>query len=236
MSDALDPYAVSAAASAAAPMTLSQLAAQLADPDVPEADLRPYLTVASPRGFAPVLLPNENVVITADDPLRTRADLGLGFLNGASRARRRRRFERRLRDNDPAPLVVAEGDSWFQYPVFVEDVIDQLAPDYNICCLSAAGDEIDNMAIRKPEYLDWVARLTNEGRRLKALLISGGGNDLVGDQLAGLIHPFAAGREPAAYLDHPRFQERLRRIEAGYRAVFSSVRARWPALPIVIHG
>jgi hypothetical protein len=226
-----------APAAAAEPITLTQLTARLADPDYPEEALKPYLTVArSPRGFGPILLPSDNVVGQDQDPLRARADLGLGFLNGAARARRRRRFERRLRDGDGAPVLIAEGDSWFQFPVWVEDVVDHLSADHNVCCLSAAGDELHNMAILKPEYSEWVARLTNEGRQLRALLISGGGNDLVGDQLSGMLRRFAPGLPPAGYIDTDAFRSRMRRLESGYRTIFTTVGKRWPNLPILVHG
>lgn len=221
----------------AEPITLTELTARLADPDYPEEALKPYLTVArSPRGFGPVLLPNDNVVDRDQDPLRARADLGLGFLNGAARARRRRRFERRLRNGDAAPVLIAEGDSWFQFPIWVEDVVDHLTPDFNVCCLSAAGDELHNMAILKPEYADWVARLTDDGRQLRALLISGGGNDLVGDQLSGMLRRFSTELAAADYIDTNEFRARIARLESGYRTIFATVRRRWPNLQILVHG
>ena len=221
----------------AEPITLSELTARLADPDYPEESLKPYLIVArSPRGFGPVLLPSHNVVDRIGDPLRARADLGLGFLNGAARARRRRRFERRLRAGDPAPVLIAEGDSWFQFPVWVEDVVDHLSANFNVCCLSAAGDELHNMAILKPEYADWVARLTNDGRQLRALLVSGGGNDLVGEQLSGMLRRFTPGLPAAGYIDTEGFRARMARLESGYRTIFATVRRRWPNLPILVHG
>lgn len=221
----------------AEPITLTELTARLADPDYPEEELKLYLTVArSPRGFGPILLPNHNVVGLDQDPLRARADLGLGFLNGAARARRRRRFERRLRDGGGAPVLIAEGDSWFQFPIWVEDVVDHLNADFNVCCLSAAGDELHNMAILKPEYADWVERLTNGGRQLRALLISGGGNDLVGDQLSGMLRRFTAGLPAADYIDTDGFHARIARLESGYRTIFATVRRRWPNLQILVHG
>jgi hypothetical protein len=219
------------------PVTLTELTARLADPDYPEQALKPYLTVArSPRGFGPVLLPNHNVLDANRDPLRARADLGLGFLNGAARARRRRRFERRLRSGEGAPVLIAEGDSWFQFPVWVEDVVDHLSADHNVCCLSAAGDELHNMAILKPEYAEWVARLTDDGRQLRALLISGGGNDLVGDQLSRMLRTFSPGLPAADYVDTDAFRARIARLESGYRTIFTTVRRRWPNLPILVHG
>jgi lysophospholipase L1-like esterase len=219
-------------------MRLEELANALADPDVPEESLRPYLVaVPSPRGMGPILLPNPATVESDGDPLRVRADLGLGFLNAPFRLRRQRIFERRLAANDPRPILLAEGDSWFQYPIWLDDIVDQLMGDYTICCLSAAGDTLDNMLVRRPEYLTWLDRLIGQqGRTLDALLISAGGNDLVGGQLAGMMKPFEAGRTADWYVDNPNYSRREAEIRSGYRGMIQAVRARWPDLPVVVHG
>lgn len=217
---------------------LEELCLRLADPDTDEKSLIPYLVTDRPAsGMAPVLKPNPATVRIEGDPLRARADLGLGFLNGVYRKRRENLFRRRLARGDPRPILLAEGDSWFQYPVWLKDVIDCLQDDFVICCLSAAGDTLDNMATRKPEYLKWLRRLTElEKRTVHALLLSAGGNDLVGDQLAGMLNRFEPGRAAAWYLENEAYHAREDRVLSGYRSILAQVRAEWPELQIVIHG
>jgi lysophospholipase L1-like esterase len=217
---------------------LEELCLLLADPDTEETSLIPYLVADRPAsGMAPVLKPNPNTVRISGDPLRARADLGLGFLNGVYRKRRENLFRRRLARGDTRPLLLAEGDSWFQYPVWLKDVIDCLQDDFTVCCLSAAGDTLDNMASRKPEYLKWLKMLTEkEGRKLHAVLLSAGGNDLVGDQLAGMVNRFEAGRNAAWYVDNPAYRARENRVVEGYRSILREVRAGWPDLQVLIHG
>jgi len=40
---------------------------------------------------------------------------------------------------------VAEGDSWFHYPILLRDTLDWLSDDYAIFDLAAAGDTLENM-------------------------------------------------------------------------------------------
>lgn len=149
---------------------LDELMARLADPDVPDEELIPYVTTTQGlrAGLAPVLLPNENVDTEGSSPAaRARGDLGLGFLNSVYKARRRRLFDRRLADKDSRPAVIAEGDSWFEYPLFISDVVDYLGDDYNVLCLSSAGDELRTM-VAEAEYRDYLTRLSAKGVAFRA--------------------------------------------------------------------
>jgi hypothetical protein len=75
-------------------------------------------------------------------------------------------------------VIVAEGDSWFQFPVFVEDIIDHLnhpKNNYAISSIAYAGDWLTNM-IYEGKYVEELSI-----HRPDVFLISGGGNDLVGN-------------------------------------------------------
>ena len=110
----------------------------------------------------------------------------LGVLNRLSIPIRDRRFRRRIKagvDRTNTKVIVAEGDSWFQYPFFVTDIVDHLLRDGRVVCsLAAGGDWIGNMV-----YEDkYISELTDY--QPEVFLISGGGNDLVGgSRLATLI-------------------------------------------------
>ncbi len=84
--------------------------------------------------------------------------------------------------------IYAEGDSWFQFPVFIKDIIDWL-------------DEKDDFLIASDAYGgDWITNILYDGQYVSGLsnyapdffLISGGGNDIVGSyKIAMLVdeHP-----------------------------------------------
>lgn len=209
----------------------------LADPSVPEEALTPYLTARRDLhvGGAPVLLPNANVEVDKGTA-RSRGDIGLGFLNSIYQARRRRKFEQRLAAGDGRPVLLAEGDSWFQYPVWLDDVIDHLEPDYNVFCLSAGGDLLRTM-VAEAEYRDHLLRLQEkENVVFRAMLFSAGGNDVVGDQLRAFLKPFDRTLDAAGHVDSKAFSDKMARIVADFETMINSVRSVLPLLPILIHG
>src|SRR3954447_24683953 len=80
----------------------------------------------------------------------------------------------------PKGLLVAEGDSWFDYPL--RDVLHELQEmRWQGVSVAHYGDTVESMAYDPPQF----ARLTQELQRLagqtrvpNAILLSGGGNDI----------------------------------------------------------
>lgn len=226
--------------------SFDELEAMLADPDVPDSAIRPYLS-ADPdtsRPFDPVIVPDPaQVTMRPLDEVRAQ---GLGFLDWAnrwSRWRRRRRFERRFSAGDPAPVLVSEGDSWFQFPLLLDDTIDRLEPHYLIWSLDAAGDTLADMTGSGREYVEPLVDATI-GPRVRGLLFSAGGNDVIGSEpgpagersvLETLVRPREPGKPPAAHLDEAALDERLAAVEAGYRQVLETVAAVRPGAFVVGH-
>ena len=93
-------------------ITLEELEEKLSDPDVPEEDLRGYFTgdVDNSRPFQPAIMPDPKKVVVA------RGAWAMNKLNGLARRRRQRQFERRI-ESEQLPVLVSEGDSWFQFPL-----------------------------------------------------------------------------------------------------------------------
>ncbi|MDH5476401.1 MAG: hypothetical protein OEX22_11965 [Cyclobacteriaceae bacterium] len=110
--------------------------------------------------------------------------------------------------------IVAEGDSWFAYPL-IRDVLDHLRKmGYGIKKCSKAGDTLENMVygakykIDKklhlvtnsgPENLDKVKEAVQDYRP-RFFLFSAGGNDIIGEELI-------------RYLNHIRHNQQLYREE-----------------------
>lgn len=155
----------------------------------------------------------------------------LDAANFVERGRRLIKYKKRKFTDPQALRIVAEGDSWFQYPFFLTDVIDVLIEKYAVCCLSAGGDTVANM-VRWPEYLDAI-----EQERPAVFLFSGGGNDLVGDgRLRQILKPYTAGAQPQDLIDSNAFGQILRQVVSGYEQILKSLKDRFPGLRMLGHG
>lgn len=209
-------------------ISLQQLMEMARDLDVPERELRPYLELDESRSgaFAPALRPNPALV----DDEGLEADVFLSVFNFASKARRRARYRRKIDKGYEGIRIVSEGDSWFQYPILLDDVIDHLSEPFAVYSLGGAGHLLADM-IDEDEFTDAVTR-----EHPHVFLISGGGNDMVGGgKLRTMLHPYDPGRDPADY-PNDRFGDFLTEIENLYRGLFGSLTRRFPTLRILCHG
>jgi hypothetical protein len=215
----------------------------LQDPDVPDDQIRPYLTGAPGEGgpFDPRVVPDPERVVM-DDLDRFRVESAIRWGNAISRWRRQRRYELRRARGERLPVLVSEGDSWFQFPFLLDDVVDHLGSDHLIWSLDAAGDTARNMVLNQPEYLKGLRERRADG--VAAFLFSAAGNDIIGEDESGepvltqILKPFAPGRDAAAHIDQARLAATLQFLESCYRQVIASIRAEagFAALPILIHG
>jgi lysophospholipase L1-like esterase len=95
--------------------------------------------------------------------------------------------------------LIAEGDSWFDYPLF-EDIVESLEDDHGYKVKSAAhhGDTVTDMAY-DPSQLRRLNEIFQEMKDAKqtprAIILSGGGNDVVG-ALAVLLNHRGSGLGP----------------------------------------
>ena len=162
-------------------------------------------------------------------------------------ARQRRHSDFRIRRlrGDPRPVLISEGDSWFQFPWFLKDVIDCLGEDYTIWSLDAAGDTLKAI-MKQKEYLP---ALREFRPNVKALLFSAWGNDIIGEDdfeiggrtqtlpvISQMLKPLADGLTARDYFDTAMFRERFSFIMNSYRDLFASVEAEFPDLPVICHG
>jgi subtilisin family serine protease/lysophospholipase L1-like esterase len=207
---------------------ISELRRMLGDPEVPEGRLRPYAKLDPDQSgpFAPVLVPDPE---TVEDEGPEAAGI-LASLNAASRIRRQHRYRRKLKGWDGL-RIVSEGDSWFQYPLLLDDVIDHLFDRYAIYSLGAAGDRLAEM-LERDEITRAIERETPH-----LLFLSGGGNDLVHDgHLARILRSGDdPERAPEAYLA-PAFETFTDQIASSYSELFERMASRFPWLKILVHG
>ena len=164
-----------------------------------------------------------------DEPME--GDVAMAAANGWSRAYRSIIFKRRMRQGYSGPIIVSEGDSWFQYPILLKDVIDNLMEPFAICSLGAAGDTLSNM-IAQAEYRKAIAE-----HGADVFLFSASGNDVLGNgDLAALLKPFEPGMELGDIVRAEAVERTLTTIEEGYDTVVREALSVRSTLRIFVHG
>lgn len=198
--------------------------------DAAERRLNEIISVSkkeSSQPFVPRLEFNERYM---EDSLREAA-IALPFANDVARAIRNGRYRAKLLGGYSGIKIISEGDSWFQYPVLLEDIIDQLIPDYAIYCMAAAGDTTANIAAEQ-EFVDAV-----QTERPDMFLFSAGGNDLLGDgALASVLKDFTPGARPEELIDSSALKRQLDFVIEQFSRVIRKCLALKPDLIILSHG
>lgn len=139
--------------------------------------------------------------------------------------------------------LIAEGDSWFDYPF--NDVLKGLEDDfgYDVESVAKAGDRVEDMAYSGSQLDDLVRRIEKIVRRQdvpKAILLSGGGNDIAGKIELGMLLNHA--RSNTAGFNQNIVKGVLNeRIHYAYVTIISAVTTVCTQMlkrpvPIVLHG
>lgn len=212
---------------------------QIADPDVPLARFRGLVKLEPSRSkpFTPAIgldFSHATLAGTAD-PFTPTA----GAVADAFTQRRQEQYQRRIAAGDTSLRFVAEGDSWFHYPILLRDTLDWLSEDYLIFDLATAGDTLDNMKRGISNIIDVIQRENSQG-----FLLSGGGNDILeASRLTLLLRPYTPDpsggplyRTPQDYIIMHRLDAYLTEIIADYREFFDVLTGRFADLRIFCHG
>jgi hypothetical protein len=224
-------------------LSYSEFKQLLMNLDVPDSEIAGYLT-AKPKEsgpFDPKIVPDPSkVAMTKEGDLDVESAIRWG--NAICRWRRQARFDRRIAAGERKPVLVSEGDSWFQFPFLIDDVIDQLEADFLIWSLDAAGDTSDNMVNRNPEYMQGLIKQKANG--VAGFLFSAAGNDVIGEDLLGepvlgrLLKQHQPGKDAAWHIDNAQLAAILTTLQEDYAKVISTIRRdrSFATLPIFIHG
>lgn len=137
------------------------------------------------------------------------------------------------------PRILAEGDSWFDYPIPFSGggVIDHLTrvSGVEILNLAKAGDEVRNMmGIKQRKRIEEL--LGDKTLNFDAFLFSGGGNDIAGDQCCLWFNPASSTASASDAIDTDRFKTALDLIEVGYRDLIAIRDRLAPNCIIIGHG
>lgn len=149
---------------------------------------------------------------------------------------------RALGSPNSAGLLIAEGDSWFDYPF--HDVLRFLEDDhaFEIESVAHRGDRVEDMAYSDGQLEEFARRLEKMLRNNKvpkAILLSGGGNDIAGDEFSILLNH---AKSPIAGLNDDIVNGVVhQRILAAYTRIISAISAVCERylqrrVPIIVHG
>ncbi len=144
--------------------------------------------------------------------------------------RRKRKFKQLLHKFPDKPVVVAEGDSWFLYPILIKDTLDHLMTEYPIKSLAWAGDTLKNYK-KSGALLRDVKEL-----KPKYVMISGGGNDIVGTEIEHILKAgVASGKEPKAYFNY-KYEAQMKKLKDLYNYFFTEISKYDSVQNILVHG
>jgi hypothetical protein len=139
-------------------------------------------------------------------------------------------------------VLVAEGDSWFDYPW--HDVLRMLEDEhgYDVESVAHKGDRVEDMAYsggQLEEFARTIEKLLRRAVIPNAILLSGGGNDIAGDEFHMLLN-HASSPNPGINGDVVRgvIEDRVRNAYVTIIAAVTKLcRERTgDTIPIVIHG
>ena len=123
-------------------------------------------------------------------------------------------------------VIVSEGDSWFQYPWVLNDIIDHVInKGHIVCSVGAAGGTLQEMYRNRKQYMKPIEMYNTD-----IFLISGGGNDLLRD-----IGKFIKDKK----INHESVEKTLEEnMEKYYNKIFTSLSqvSEAPELNIICHG
>lgn len=155
---------------------------------------------------------------TPDYGRRTREYAGLldRFLE-SRRSEKFRRFIAKLNAGYVGPNILAEGDSWFEYP-YAKDLLVWLGEPYAVLSLAKAGDSFAEVNARK----ELMPVLVNPPQRkdFHIVMLSLGGNEIM-----GRVEAFVAHRQHG----------RPDRIKASFDTMLDEVQSKYAKLikPII---
>ena len=209
----------------------AELERLIADDNVPDEEIAAYLKPAAVRTlpFEPALAVNEATVEASST--RGIVSLTVATLNARGNRKRLAAYTARIDGGWKGLKLLAEGDSWFQYPILLRDVIDNLSDDYAIYSIAQAGDTLENM-VRATGHIEELI----ETHRMDGLLFSAGGNDIAGDPLKSYLRlPPVKGQSATDFISEA-YEPFIAEMKSRFEGLAKRLIGRFPDLHIFCHG
>lgn len=219
----------------------------LLDENSSDNEIREYSIIVKGEGaFEWKLAPDPTKVNLEDfEDLENAMSIG----NSLARYRRSRSFKKRLKKPNRPPVIVTEGDSWFQFPFLIDEVVDHLNNHFLVWSVGAAGDTVKNMVYgkegkKKMEYMKALkSQLKND---VKAFLFSGAGNDIIGEDpdtgesaLYQILNDYDSTFSNAQdCINSSVLESKMEYLKNAYAYLIETIRSvdELKGLPILFHG
>ena len=148
-------------------------------------------------------------------------------------------------------VLVAEGDSWFKYgPDFLlkTNVVYELEKlGYEVRSVAHYGHTLKRMPQDfeelKKKLKEVAKEIANEEKRLKAILFSGGGNDITGKNLEALLIHSTEKREKPSALNQEKTNKKMGKLCCLYEKLIKKTVSACDglfgndsAIPVLVHG
>lgn len=158
-------------------------------------------------------------------------DIAIGFVTGLSRMLRNAEYFSAIRKNPEKLRIVEEGDSWHQYPVFLDDLIDHVAEHFPVFSLSAPGDTAEKMALGS-EHVGAIIK-----HQPDVFMLSAGGNDLLGEgRFKNLLRNYRPGATAAELINTNAMNSALGAVLGHFQTIITSALAAKADLTVFLHG
>ena len=138
-------------------------------------------------------------------------------------------------------VLLAEGDSWFDYPF--HHILRMLEDKhfYDVESVAHKGDRVEDMAYgggQLEEFTHRLDKLLRNGIIPKAILLSGGGNDIAGEEFGMLLNH---ANSPIAGLNDNIIKGVTERLTLAYVTIIKGITVISnnrlnTRLPIIVHG
>ncbi|HUQ37774.1 MAG TPA: SGNH/GDSL hydrolase family protein [Aestuariivirga sp.] len=171
------------------------------------------------------------------------AMLDPGFFCGGTRRGRHQRYNQIVNGSGyKGPYGISEGDSWHLYPFLIKEIIDQFIhggkDSLAIWSTDCAGDTLEAMwqdRNKLYEYLNYL-RYHYRERMPSFMLLSGGGNDLLGSgRLYVMLKDFQAGMGAKDLIDGVQTAAAVSRVMYYFDLILDEMGASYP-MKVIIHG
>lgn len=192
-------------------------------------------------GYGPGGHSNQGTQVPGGGGERDAAEVGRAIARELLAERTEERSRSRVQRRGGAIPVAAIGDSWFDYPRNdIKDLLED-AYGYEVESVADAGARVEDMAYSKGQLRKLIRTIEKMARRQqapRAVLLSGGGNDVAGDEFAELLNH---RESPNWGLNQASVDGAINRIRDAYVSIISSIdevmrRETGQVVPIVLHG
>ncbi|MDB5239778.1 MAG: hypothetical protein JWP57_403, partial [Spirosoma sp.] len=158
-------------------------------------------------------------------------DLKLAVANTVANRVQNRRYTQNLIRYPDRVRIVAKGDSWFQYPFLLRDIVDYLSGVYTVFSVAASGVTLDDY-LKDSSYLEAIAQV-----KPAYFLLSVGSSDMLGESFHNYIRdtPDTDQSGPQRYLSD-QFGTKLADIGKQFGRIFRLVQQGYPQVRVLVHG